>query len=152
MTYYWPGDKKPEAAQGLQEGATSESDAPARPIPPEALNGLTGAAYTAVIRREADKADVAHWATLERETYYDAANENWDKLLVAYESVFDLRRQVEAQRAMIAERDAMIATDDVELQAKDATIERLWAQLNEATNVPDAPCQGCSDENCTATT
>jgi hypothetical protein len=33
---------------------------------------------------------------------------------------------------------AMIATDDIELQEKDATIERLWAQLNEATNVPDA--------------
>ena len=114
------------------------TDAPERPLAPEALNGLTGAAYTDVIRREADKSDVAHWATLERETYYDAANETRDRLLAAYESVFDLRRQVEAQRAMIAERDAMIATDDVELQERDATIERQRRQLNEATNVPTA--------------
>jgi len=114
--------KDASAPNGAPSSPVETTDAPARPIPPEALNGLTGAAYTDVIRREADKADAAHWATLERETYYDAANETRDRLLAAYESVFDLRRQVEAQRTTIAERDA--------------TIERLWAQLNETTNVP----------------
>jgi len=85
---------------GLTMGAVAPSspvettDAPARPLPPEALNGLTGAAYTDVIRREADEDIVGRLGA------------------VIYE-------QVEA----IAERDA--------------TIERLWAQLNEATNVPD---------------
>ena len=97
----------PEMAHGLREQAASEPDGSARPIPPDTLNWLTA----------------AHWATVERETYYDAADETRDRLLAAYESVFDLRRQVEAHRATIAERDA--------------TIERLWAQLNEATNVPD---------------
>lgn len=40
-------------------------------------------------------------------------------------------------RRRIAE--ACMALADAKLAERDATIDRLWAQLNEATNVPDAP-------------
>lgn len=39
-------------------GVTSETDASVRPIPPDAPDGLTSAAYSDVIRREADEGEI----------------------------------------------------------------------------------------------
>jgi hypothetical protein len=75
--------------------------------------------------------------------------------LARIESLWNvIRANGDTNARLMRERDearAMIATDDIELQAKDATIDRLWAQLNEATNVPAhysvegaaGPCLSC---------
>jgi hypothetical protein len=46
--------------------------------------------------------------------------------------------QRERLDAIMAHADAEQATLTAVIAERDATIERLWAQLNEATNVPDA--------------
>ena len=103
----------------------------ARPIPPESLNGLTGASYTDVIRRE-DEGDWCAHVTLAR---------------------IYLEERDAALEGIIRRDDALGIYDDevtrlhAQLDAKDATIGRLWAQLNEATNVPDERLQlpNCGD-------
>lgn len=106
-----------------------ETDGSARPIPPEALNGLTGAAYTAVIRREADTTppvDVeAWWAATAKVT-----RERDEALALVVDLQTGLVSALTTSGRLRVERD----------EAR-ATIERLRQQLSEATNVPDAPTE-----------
>ena len=74
----------------------------------------------------------------------DAPYHTWDLLdLIAY---IDHWRDENAALTFEVEDLAL------HLEVANATIERLCAQLNEATNVPDDRCEGCSDPHCTATT
>ena len=78
---------------------------------PDALNGLTSAAYSDVIRRDVDTTPS-----------------------VNVEAWWAATAKVTQERDEAREEIALMAAD---LLAKDATIERLWRQLNEAANVPD---------------
>jgi len=109
------------------------TDGSARPIPPDAANGLTSAAYSDVIRREKAEAFLIQEGVINKaslDTIVRLTNERD----IAQTTNRDL--QLAAQKAL---KDAAheIARMAADLLAKDDTIERLWAQLNEATNVPD---------------
>ena len=76
------------------------TEAPERPLAPEAADECAHTALSLIYRKERDEA-LAEVKRLTRVT------------------------------------QVIMATSDANLAAKDATISRLWAQLNEATNMPD---------------
>ena len=105
-----------EMAQGLREGGTSEPDGSARPLAPDAPDGLTSGPedYTGVI------------LPITLDTIVRLTKERDDALATIAE-----------QNATIGRLGGVVMAHVDALAEKDATIERLWAQLNEATNVPD---------------
>jgi len=100
--------------------------------------------HTGVIHG-ADEARVTKWA----DAILDATG-GW---AIAEPNTRGLMAVADAELAALTDLwKARLATAQAKVAMREATIERLWAQLNEATNVPDDRCEGCSDPHCTATT
>jgi len=144
-------DKKPEAPSNPPSSPVETTGAPARPIPPESLNGHTGAAYTDVIRRpempvtREDRYISAMWACDE-----DFMAAVYEVMALADAEMADLNAMHTAVTAEADMAEAALKAERVISRSKDATIERLWAQLNDATNVPDHQCS-LNDPKCDGT-
>jgi len=110
----WPPNPRNTVTMGagLTMGAVAPSspvettDAPARPIPPEALNGLTGAAYSDVIRREAEGDWCAH-VTLAR-IYREERDAALEGIIRRDDALGIYDDEVTKLHASLAERDATI--------------------------------------------
>jgi hypothetical protein len=65
--------------------------------------------------------------------------------LARIESLWNvIRANGDTNARLSRERDEALAR----LTDSEARVERLWAQLNEATNVPDAPAECCASGRC----
>jgi len=141
----------PEVAQGLREQGTGET---------EPLAGTTS--YTSVIRgageaetmemREpwhrdlilgmvASRIDVDRWASSMAYTYSKSGTLEVTALIVAMraEQAALTAEAERLSRRLMHERDearAALKAERVISRSRDAIIDRLWAQLNEATNAP----------------
>ena len=86
------------------------------------VHGALGAAHLEIQRLEAELAD---WRAAQQRLWMEC-----DNAVTAYGF---LEVEVAEQIAKVAERDAMIATDDTELQAKDAVIAERDASIARLT-------------------
>ena len=132
----------PETAQGLREGATSETGALAgtesHPCnsyarsDPARLNTY----LDAISKVGRDVGPRGHWVKFStRRVIAEAVMTIADAEHAALTAAKD-DAMLTAMRNLVA-NDAALKQAATDIAERDATIERLWAQLNEATNVPD---------------